>query len=86
MYVNRVLVSHYNLERGLGFRGSCSILLFPLHIYVLCRVASSDAKSIPRIWGRHSELDKEVYVEQPPSFENQDMLDFVYHKVEVILH
>ena len=37
----------------LGFRGCCFTYLFPLHVHVLCCVVSSDAKSIPRIWGCH---------------------------------
>ena len=52
IYISRVLVSHYNLERS-WFQG----LLLSLFSYVACLYlscgVSSDAKSVPRIWGRH---------------------------------
>ena len=32
----------------------------------------------------NGELDEEVYVEQPPGFENSDLLDFVYFLFKAI--
>ena len=53
MYISRVLVLHYNLERS-WFQGLLlSLFSYVAWLYLSCGV-SSDAKSVPRIWGRQS--------------------------------